>query len=130
MKIPALDLAAQYKELGEAIRAKINEDFSGYGLELQNFTSRTSAFRPEVEAAMDSVLRWVHYGDAQKYMQFQALMLLRDAAQNEGGGQARCRLRPGSQVADRWRMHLRESSRRRRAAVRHRPCHVRTVEAK
>ncbi len=28
MKIPALDLAAQYKELGEAIRAKINEDFS------------------------------------------------------------------------------------------------------
>src|SRR5881394_3354538 len=31
MKIPALDLAAQYKELGEAIRAKINEDFHGYG---------------------------------------------------------------------------------------------------
>src|SRR6478735_5066793 len=29
MKIPALDLAAQYKEMGEAIRAKINEDFGG-----------------------------------------------------------------------------------------------------
>src|SRR6188474_3833636 len=27
MKIPALDLAAQYKEIGETIRTKINEDF-------------------------------------------------------------------------------------------------------
>src|ERR687894_1385395 len=37
LKIPALDLAAQYKELGEAIRAKINEDFKTYGLEVTKF---------------------------------------------------------------------------------------------
>src|SRR5438128_12100193 len=31
LKIPALDLAAQYKEMGEAIRLKINEEFKGWG---------------------------------------------------------------------------------------------------
>jgi membrane protease subunit (stomatin/prohibitin family) len=40
MKIPALDLAAQYKELGEAIRAKINEDFSTYGLQVTKVLRR------------------------------------------------------------------------------------------
>ena len=32
MKIPALDLAAQYKEIGDDIRGKINNDFKDYGL--------------------------------------------------------------------------------------------------
>src|SRR4028118_1412909 len=32
MKIAALDLAAQYEELGETLRGKINEDFKDYGI--------------------------------------------------------------------------------------------------
>jgi len=86
MKIPALDLAAQYKELGEAIRAKINEDFKGYGLEVTKFYVENISLPPEVEAAMDKRASMGALGDAQKYMQFQAADALRDAAQNEGGG--------------------------------------------
>lgn len=86
MKIPALDLAAQYKEMGEAIRAKINEDFSGYGLEVTKFYVENISLPPEVEAAMDKRASMGALGDAQKYMQFQAADALRDAAQNEGGG--------------------------------------------
>src|SRR5215213_9286439 len=86
MKIPALDLAAQYKELGEAIRAKINEDFSGYGLEVTKFYVENISLPPEVEAAMDKRSSMGALGDANRYMQFQAADALRDAAQNEGGG--------------------------------------------
>ena len=86
MKIPALDLAAQYKELGEAIRAKINQDFSTYGLEVTKFYVENISLPPEVEAAMDKRASMGALGDAQKYMQFQAADALRDAAQNEGGG--------------------------------------------
>lgn len=86
MKIPALDLAAQYKELGEAIRAKINEDFRGYGLEVTKFYIENISLPPEVEEAMDKRASMGALGDAQKYMQFQAADALRDAAQNEGGG--------------------------------------------
>lgn len=86
MKIPALDLAAQYKEMGEAIRAKINEDFRGYGLEVTKFYVENISLPPEVEAAMDKRASMGALGDAQKYMQFQAADALRDAAQNEGGG--------------------------------------------
>jgi len=86
LKIPALDLAAQYKELGEAIRAKINEDFRGYGLEVTKFYVENISLPPEVEEAMDKRASMGALGDAQKYMQFQAADALRDAAQNEGGG--------------------------------------------
>src|SRR5438477_3431191 len=86
MKIPALDLAAQYKELGEQIRGKINEDFKAYGLEVTKFYVENVSLPPEVEAAMDKRASMGALGDAQKYMQFQAADALRDAAQNEGGG--------------------------------------------
>src|SRR5918993_5045922 len=86
LKIPALDLAAQYKEIGEAIRGKINEDFKGYGLEVTKFYVENVSLPPEVEAAMDKRASMGALGDAQKYMQFQAADALRDAAQNEGGG--------------------------------------------
>ncbi|MBP6002357.1 MAG: SPFH domain-containing protein [Pyrinomonadaceae bacterium] len=86
LKIPALDLAAQYKEIGDAIRGKINEDFSAYGLEVTKFYVENVSLPPEVEAAMDKRASMGALGDAQTYMQFQAADALRDAAQNEGGG--------------------------------------------
>ncbi len=86
LKIPALDLAAQYKEVGEQIRGKINEDFKGYGLEVTKFYVENISLPPEVEAAMDKRSSMGALGDAQQYMQFQAADALRDAAQNEGGG--------------------------------------------
>src|SRR3954454_24045912 len=86
LKIPALDLAAQYKEMGEAIRAKINEEFSTWGLEVTKFFIENISVPPEVEAAMDKRASMGALGDAQRYMQFQAAHAMRDAAQNEGGG--------------------------------------------
>jgi membrane protease subunit (stomatin/prohibitin family) len=86
MKIPALDLAAQYKELGEGIRGKINEDFAGYGLEVTKFYVENISLPPEVEAAMDKRASMGALGSADQYMKFQAADALRDAAQNEGGG--------------------------------------------
>lgn len=86
LKIPALDLAAQYKELGEQIRGKINEDFLSWGLEVTKFFVENISLPPEVEAAMDKRASMGALGDAQTYMQFQAADALRDAAQNEGGG--------------------------------------------
>ena len=86
MKIPALDLAARYKEIGEQIRSMINGDFKGYGLEVTKFYVENVSLPPEVEAAMDKRASMGALGDAQTYMQFQAADALRDAAQNEGGG--------------------------------------------
>ena len=86
LKIPALDLAAQYKEIGEQIRKMINEDFKAYGLEVTKFYVENVSLPAEVEAAMDKRASMGALGDAQKYMQFQAADALRDAAQNEGGG--------------------------------------------
>ncbi len=86
MKIAALDLAAQYKEIGEAIRAKINEDFKTYGLEVTKFYVENISLPPEVEEAMDKRASMGALGSTEQYMKFQAADALRDAAQNEGGG--------------------------------------------
>ncbi len=86
MKIPALDLAAQYKEIGEMIRGKINEDFNSYGLEVTKFYVENVSLPPEVEEAMDRRASMGALGDAGTYAQFQAADAMRDAAQNEGGG--------------------------------------------
>ena len=86
MKIPALDLAAQYKEIGETIREKINNDFKDYGLEVTKFYVENVSLPKEVEEAMDKRASMGALGDAQTYAQFQAADAMRDAAQNEGGG--------------------------------------------
>jgi len=86
MKIPALDLAAQYKELGDVIRGKINEDFKTYGLEVTKFYVENISLPEEVEAAMDKRASMGALGNLDNYMKLQAADALRDAAQNEGGG--------------------------------------------
>lgn len=86
LKIPALDLAAQYKEIGEQIRSKINVDFHSWGLEVIKFFVENVSLPEEVEAAMDKRASMGALGDVQTYAQFQAADAMRDAAQNEGGG--------------------------------------------
>src|SRR5687767_12655970 len=86
LKIPALDLAAQYKEIGGKIREMINEDFKAYGLEVTKFYVENVSLPAEVEAAMDKRSQMGAIGSVDQYMKFQAADALRDAAQNEGGG--------------------------------------------
>ena len=86
LEIPALKLAAKFKELGESIRVKINEDFKTYGLEVTKFYLESVSLPEEVQAAMDRRGAMGALGNVDQYMKFQAADALRDAAQNEGGG--------------------------------------------
>ncbi len=86
LKIPALELASQYKEIGEKIRGSINDEFKSYGLEVTKFYVESVSVPEEVQAAINKRASMGALGDAQTYMQFQAADALRDAAQNEGGG--------------------------------------------
>ena len=85
-KIAALDLASNYDELSKFTRAKLNEDFSGYGLELIKFVIENISLPAEVEAAMDKRTSMGVIGDVGRYAQFQAADAMRDAAQNPSGG--------------------------------------------
>ena len=86
LKIPALDLASQYKELGEKLRQLINEDFKGYGLEVTKFYIENVSVPEEVQTAINKRAAMGAIGNVDQYMKFQAADALRDAAQNEGGG--------------------------------------------
>jgi membrane protease subunit (stomatin/prohibitin family) len=86
LKIAALDLAAQYKEIGDSIRGKINEDFKSFGVEVMKFYVENISLPPEVEAALDKRASMGAIGNVDTYMKFQAADAMRDAAQNEGGG--------------------------------------------
>lgn len=86
LKIPALDLASQYKELGEKIRGFINNDFNSYGLEVTKFYVENVSVPEAVQEAIDKRAAMGAIGNVDQYMKFQAADALRDAAQNEGGG--------------------------------------------
>src|ERR1700730_470808 len=85
-KIAALDLASNYDELGHISRAKLNEEFSSFGLELVKFVVENISLPPEVEAAMDKRTSMGVIGDVGRYQQFQAADAMRDAAKNPSGG--------------------------------------------
>lgn len=87
-KIAALDLASNYDELGKFTRAKLAEDFKGFGLDLTKFVIENISLPAEVEAAMDKRTSMGVIGDVGRYAQFQAADAMRDAAQNTGGGGA------------------------------------------
>jgi len=87
-KIAALDLASNYDELGKFTRAKLADDFKGFGLDLTKFVIENISLPAEVEAAMDKRTSMGVIGDVGRYAQFQAADAMRDAAQNTGGGGA------------------------------------------
>lgn len=84
-KIPILDLAGNYDELGEFVRERIQKEFNTYGLELTKMLVENISLPPEVEAALDKRTEMGVIGDLRKYTQFQTAEALRDAARNEGG---------------------------------------------
>ena len=85
-KIPALDLAANYDELGQIARKRITEDFAELGVELPRFVIENISLPPEVEAAIDQRSKIGIYGDSLgKYAQMQAADAIGKAAENPGG---------------------------------------------
>ncbi len=85
-KVPVLDLAAKYRELGETMRAAMADDFTGYGLDLTAFIIENISLPPEVEKMLDKRASMGVLGDMGKYTQFQAAQALEAAANNPGGG--------------------------------------------
>ena len=84
--IPALDLAANYDELGTYITERIAPEFSEYGLEVLQLLVENISLPPEVEKALDKRTSMGIIGDLHRYTQFQAAEAMASAAQNPSGG--------------------------------------------
>lgn len=84
-KIPALDLAANYEELGAKALQAINPKLASLGLQLSSFVVENISLPEEVEKAMDRRTSMGVMGDLGKYAQYQAAEAMREAANNPGG---------------------------------------------
>ena len=98
-KIPALDLAAKYDEIGEFMIEKLKEDFQRLGLELLSFALENISLPEEVQKAMDQRSSMGALGNLNNFSQYQAANALRDAAQNEGGAGNMMGMMMGAQMA-------------------------------
>ncbi len=85
MKIPVLDMAANYTELGDLIAQKMRLEMVDFGLELINLMVENISLPPEVEAAMDKRTSMGVIGNLSAYTQFQAAEAMEAAAKNPGG---------------------------------------------
>ena len=88
-KIAALDLAAKYGELSEALRLKVMERVSqDYGLDLPQLFIVNISLPEEVEKALDTRSSMGVIGDMQRYQQYQMGQAMTQAASNPSGGGA------------------------------------------
>jgi membrane protease subunit (stomatin/prohibitin family) len=84
-KIAALDLAANYDEMGDVVRARMAADLAEYGLELTRFVIENISLPDEVVKALDKRSSMGVIGDLGAYTRYQTAEAIRDAAQNPGG---------------------------------------------
>ncbi len=85
LKIPALDLAANYDEISDQMQKKLKDAFSELGLEMLSFALENISLPEEVEKAMDERSSMGAVGNLNNYSQYQAANALREAASNENG---------------------------------------------
>ena len=86
LQIPALDLVAQYNEIGERVLQNLQPIMNNMGLELMTFTVGNISLPEEVNAAIDKSGAIGALGGMQGYMQMKAADALGDAANNQGTG--------------------------------------------
>jgi excisionase family DNA binding protein len=83
-KIPVLDVAARYSEVGNAILPLINAvTIPKYGIEFANFVIENVSVPPEVEQAIDKRSSMAAVGNLNDYVKFQ---MAQGMAQPGGGG--------------------------------------------
>jgi excisionase family DNA binding protein len=71
-KIPVLDVAARYSELGEALLPLVNPAVTTkYGLEITSFIVENVSVPPEVEAAIDKRSSMAAIGNLNDYVKYQ-----------------------------------------------------------
>ncbi len=82
-KVPVLDLATRYSELGDALLPIINPITTGkYGIEITSFILENASVPPEVEAAIDKRSSMSAIGNLNDYVKFQ---MAEGMAQGGGG---------------------------------------------
>jgi membrane protease subunit (stomatin/prohibitin family) len=94
-KIPILDLAANYDELGKFLSERMKPDFDAFGVELPKLLVENVSLPPEVEAALDKRSSMGVIGDLSRYTQYQAAEAMKAAAENPAGGAAAAGLGAG-----------------------------------
>jgi membrane protease subunit (stomatin/prohibitin family) len=80
------DVAQHYDELGAGLKARLQEDFGKYGLEMVDLYINAITPPPEVTARMDERAGMAAVGDLNQYLKFKAANAMGDAAKNESGG--------------------------------------------
>ncbi|MEZ0276071.1 MAG: SPFH domain-containing protein, partial [Roseimicrobium sp.] len=71
-KVPVLDLATRYSEMGEALLPAINPALQDkYGIEFTSFILENASVPPEVEAAIDKRSSMSAVGNLNDYVKFQ-----------------------------------------------------------
>ena len=71
-KVPALDVASRYSELGDALLPIINPAMTGkYGIEITSFVLENVSVPPEVEKAIDARSSMGVVGNLNDYVKFQ-----------------------------------------------------------
>ncbi len=85
--VPALDVAARYSELGDALLPLINPQTTAkYGIELTSFIVENVSVPPEVEAAIDKRSSMSAIGNLNDYVKFQMAESMTKGG--DGGGLA------------------------------------------
>jgi excisionase family DNA binding protein len=83
-KVPVLDIAARYTDLGEALLPLINPAVTAkYGIEISSFIVENVSVPPEVEQAIDKRSSMAAVGNLNDYVKFQMA-----EAMAKGGGEA------------------------------------------
>jgi membrane protease subunit (stomatin/prohibitin family) len=71
-KIPVLDLAANYDQLGEFLTEKIAPEFEDYGLQLTKILIENISLPASVEEALDKRVSMGMVGDLDQYIKYQS----------------------------------------------------------
>jgi len=82
--IPALDMAANTKELSDVVRQGIDPTLDEYGLDLVELYIENISLPPEVEKVLDQRTSMGIAGDLNKYTQFSAAQAMQAAAGASG----------------------------------------------
>jgi len=85
-KIAALDLAANYKTMGDQAMTSMDPDFQTYGISLTRFVIENISVPPEVEKMLDTRSQMGLVGDMGRFTQFQTAQAIPEAASSGGAG--------------------------------------------
>ena len=80
-----LNLPSRYDELSEGLQKRLQQDFSRFGLALNQLYTNAITPPPEVQQAIDDRSRMGVFDDMNKLMQMKAAMAMEKAAVGEGG---------------------------------------------